>query len=443
MILHSANLQPNPSAEDKQEKSPGRVFTGRLGNGMDVIVIPDHRTPIATHMVWYRNGAVDDPQGKSGIAHFLEHLMFKGTHAHPAGHFSSILAAVGGNENASTSWSYTNYFQRVPKSYLETCMTYEADRMTGLILTDEIVDMEREVVLVERGMSIDSVPQRILDEAMQAAAFPTGPCGRPIIGWQHEIENLSREDALAYYNRFYTPENAILVVAGDVESEAVMTMAETIYGPIVPTGGALERAVLQAPPVKTRHQLTLTDENVHQSAFSRLHIVPSMTTAGPQAEAFEVLAILLGGGETSYLHDALIVKGRQAIAVGASYWSDVFRDQTPFQIGALPASGVSLAELDDAVDNALETLRRTGFPEGDIQHAKTRVFADAIYQKDSHVSVAMQYGVAASLGLSVDDVTRWQDRIASVTADDIQSALNMLERSTGVTGYLTPVANAV
>ncbi|WQO70468.1 insulinase family protein (plasmid) [Sinorhizobium medicae] len=156
MTFHSENLQLDSPVGEKHETSPDRVFTGRLGNGMDVIVIRDHRRPIATHMVWYRNGSADDPIGKSGIAHFLEHLMFKGTRNHPAGHFSGLLASVGGNENASTSWSYTNYYQQVPKDYLKTCMAYEADRMTGLILTDEIVDMERQVVLAERGMRCDS-----------------------------------------------------------------------------------------------------------------------------------------------------------------------------------------------------------------------------------------------------------------------------------------------
>ncbi|MHC2419620.1 zinc protease [Sinorhizobium meliloti] len=438
MTFHSENLQLDSPVGEKHETSPDRVFTGRLGNGMDVIVIRDHRRPIATHMVWYRNGSADDPIGKSGIAHFLEHLMFKGTRNHPAGHFSGLLASVGGNENASTSWSYTNYYQQVPKDYLKTCMAYEADRMTGLILTDEIVDMERQVVLAERGMCCDSNPENILHEALHAGAFSPDPCGRPIIGWQHEIETLGREDALAYYHRFYTPENAILVVAGDVDPDAVMDMAETIYGAITPTGASFQRSVVRAPPVRTQRLLTLVDENVHQPAFTRIHVVPSMMATGPHAAALKVLAFLLGGGNASYLHEALIVNNRMAISVGASYWSNLFRDLAPFRIDACPAPGVSLTDLDDAIENALEMLRRTGFSADDIQRAKSRIVANAIYQKDDHSNLALQYGVAASLGLSVEDVALWQERIKGVTTEDIRNALTLLERSTGIVGYLTP-----
>ncbi|RVM37588.1 hypothetical protein CN106_35650, partial [Sinorhizobium meliloti] len=264
-----------------------------------------------------------------------------GRHRHPRPSqadrdtYGLVQASVGGNEYASTSWTYTNYYQQVPKDYLKTCMAYEADRMTGLILTDEIVDMERQVVLAERGMGCDSNPENILHEALHAGAFSPDPCGRPIIGWQHEIETLGREDALAYYHRFYTPENAILVVAGDVDPDAVMDMAETIYGAITPTGASFQRSVVRAPPVRTQRLLTLVDENVHQPAFTRIHVVPSMMATGPHAAALKVLAFLLGGGNASYLHEALIVNNRMAISVGASYWSNLFRDLAPFRIDAL------------------------------------------------------------------------------------------------------------
>ncbi|WP_234840901.1 M16 family metallopeptidase [Sinorhizobium meliloti] len=367
-----------------------------------------------------------------------------GRHRHPRPSqadrdtYGLVQASVGGNEYASTSWTYTNYYQQVPKDYLKTCMAYETDRMTGLILTDEIVDMERQVVLAERGMGCDSNPENILHEALHAGAFSPDPCGRPIIGWQHEIETLGREDALAYYHRFYTPENAILVVAGDVDPDAVMDMAETIYGAITPTGASFQRSVVRAPPVRTQRLLTLVDENVHQPAFTRIHVVPSMMATGPHAAALKVLAFLLGGGNASYLHEALIVNNRMAISVGASYWSNLFRDLAPFRIDACPAPGVSLTDLDDAIENALEMLRRTGFSADDIQRAKSRIVANAIYQKDDHSNLALQYGVAASLGLSVEDVALWQERIKGVTTEDIRNALTLLERSTGIVGYLTP-----
>ena len=178
--------------------------------------------PVITHMIWYRNGSADDPVSKSGIAHFLEHLMFKGTSNHPQGKFSELIADLGGQENAFTSNDYTAYFQRVAKEHLDVCMEYEADRMKNLVLSDEEVTPERNVVLEERRMRTDSDPSEQLGEALQAALFTQHPYGRPIIGWSHEIEGLDRTDALAYYDRFYTPENAILVVAGDVEAQEVI-----------------------------------------------------------------------------------------------------------------------------------------------------------------------------------------------------------------------------
>ena len=176
-----------------------------LKNGLEVVVIPDHRAPVVTHMVWYRNGAADDPPGKSGIAHFLEHLMFKGTAAHPKGEFSEYISSIGGQENAFTGPDFTAYFQQVAKEHLKTCMEFEADRMTGLVLTDDVVTPERDVVLEERRMHCDTDPGAQLGEAVQATLFTHHPYGVPIIGWGHEIEGLKREDALTYYHRFYTP----------------------------------------------------------------------------------------------------------------------------------------------------------------------------------------------------------------------------------------------
>ena len=243
------------------------VHESKLNNGMDIVVIPDHRAPVVTHMVWYRNGSADDPRGKSGIAHFLEHLMFKGTKKNPQGKFSEMIADFGGQENAFTSNDYTAYFQRVAKDHLSVCMDYEADRMTGLVLTDEIVAPERDVVLEERRMRTDSDPSDQLNEAVQAALFSHHPYGTPIIGWGHEIESLGRDDALSYYNRFYTPENAILVVAGDVEPDQVNALAQQIYGAIPARGEAPKRFRPQEPEPRAHRLVTLADEKVEQPTY--------------------------------------------------------------------------------------------------------------------------------------------------------------------------------
>ena len=194
----TSSSSPNGSAS----RAGPDVSRFQLSNGMDVVVIPDRRSPVVTHMVWYRNGSADDPPTKSGIAHFLEHLMFKGTTKHPQGEFSEVVAELGGRENAFTSNDYTAYFQRVAREHLPTLMEFEADRMTNLVLTDDVVSPERDVVAEERRMRTDSDPGAQLNEAVQATLFPHHPYGTPIIGWMHEIEDLGREDALAYYTRF-------------------------------------------------------------------------------------------------------------------------------------------------------------------------------------------------------------------------------------------------
>ncbi|MBE7219956.1 MAG: insulinase family protein, partial [Caulobacteraceae bacterium] len=319
-MSNGARLGLTPGGDGAETAAATQVVQGKLDNGLDIVVIPDHRAPVVTHMVWYRNGSADDPLGKSGIAHFLEHLMFKGTAKNPAGKFSELVSDLGGQENAFTSNDFTAYFQRIPKEHLAVCMEYEADRMKNLVLTDEVVAPERDVVLEERRMRTDSDPGEILDEAIQAAVYTSHPYGKPVIGWAHEIESLDRSDAFNYYERFYTPENAILIVAGDVEPEATIALAKEIYGPIAPFGAPPRRVRPQEPRPTTHRQVSLADDKVEQPRYQRMHLVPSYRTAAPgEAEAIEVLAFLLGGGQTSLLFKTLVMQDKVAVAAGAHY----------------------------------------------------------------------------------------------------------------------------
>src|SRR5919202_6797938 len=261
------------------EGSGPEVTAFTLDNGLDVVVIPDRRVPVVTHMVWYRNGSADDPQGQSGIAHFLEHLMFKGTERHPAGEFSKVVSGVGGQENAFTSYDYTAYFQRVARDHLGTMMAFEADRMSGLVLDDAVVAPERDVVLEERRMRVETDPAAQLSEAMAASLFVHHPYGLPIIGWMHEIEGLNREHALAYYERFYTPENAILVVAGDVKPDEVRRLADKTYGLVAPDGGRPERLRPREPDPRAARHIDVADPKVEQPTLQRLYLTPSARTA--------------------------------------------------------------------------------------------------------------------------------------------------------------------
>ena len=413
----------------------------RLANGLDVVVIPDHRAPVVTHMVWYRNGSADDPPGKSGIAHFLEHLMFKGTATQKMGAFSERVTELGGQENAFTSNDYTAYFQRVAKEHLSEMMAFEADRMTGLVLTDEIVAPERDVVLEERRMHCDADPGSQLSEAVQAALFTHHPYGKPVIGWGHEIEGLTREDALAYYHRFYTPQNAILVVAGDVEADDVRALAERHYGPVKPFAGAVTRRRSQEPPPVARRAVSVEDEEVEQPSWQRCYITPSTRTgAKGVSEALEVLAQVLGGGHNGALYKALVIDKKVAVGAGSYYMGSAI-DDTRFLIYTVPAPGTSLAAMDGEVDAALRAFIASGVDPDALRRAKTRLIAEVIYAQDSQASLARWVGAALAIGESLDELSGWPERIDAVTAEAVvEAASKWLEPRRGVTGHLSPLA---
>ncbi len=410
-----------------------------LTNGLEVVVIPDHRAPVVTHMVWYRNGAADDPVGKSGIAHFLEHLMFKGTEAHPKGAFSEYIAGVGGVENAFTGPDFTAYFQQVAKEHLKTCMEFEADRMTGLVLTDDVVAPERDVVLEERRMHCDADPGAQLNEAMQATLFTHHPYGTPIIGWAHEIEGLGREDALAYYARFYTPENAILIVAGDVDAAETRVLAERYYGPVRPRGLTPKRSRPKEPAPVARRLVVVNDDKVEQPSWQRCYLAPSYCTAAPGvSDALEVLAHLIGGGQTALLYRKLVLDEKKALAAGAYYMGSAL-DDTRFFLYVVPATGVALPDLDAEVDRALAGLLADGIDAAELERAKTRLVAEAIYAQDSQFALARWYGASLATGQTIRDVQEWPQRIEAVRAEDVLAAARQwLDRRRAVTGYLLP-----
>jgi len=428
---------PNAGAGEGQAGHSGpRVDHFTLDNGMEVVVIPDQRAPVVTHMVWYRNGSADDPRGKSGIAHFLEHLMFKGTHSRAQGEFSHLVAELGGQENAFTSYDFTAYFQRVAREHLGVMMEFEADRMTNLNLTDEVVAPEREVVMEERRMRTDADPASQLDEAINAALFTHHSYGVPIIGWGHEIETLNREDALAYYRHFYTPENAILVVAGDIEAPEVEALARQTYGKIPARGAAPQRHRQREPEPRAERIVKLADSKVEQPQFERVYLVPSAHTAEPgESEALDVIAHHLGGGQTSLLFRRLVLERKIAVSAGAYYYSDAV-DESRFYVFALPAEGVSLEELERGLDDVLAELKRDGISAADVERASTRLVADAVYAQDNQASLARWFGAALANGGTVQDVLGWSARIEAVTPEDVAKAMKWLQKRRAVSGFL-------
>ncbi|WP_431309515.1 M16 family metallopeptidase [Bradyrhizobium liaoningense] len=436
-LLSTSVLSAGTSlAQTTVTSAPPASFT--LSNGMQVVVIPDHRTPVVTEMIWYKVGSADETPGKSGLAHFLEHLMFKGTSKHPAGEFSQTVLRVGGNENASTSVDYTNYYQRVPKEQLPTMMEFEADRMTGLVLKDENVLPERDVVLEEYNMRVANNPDARLNEQIMAALYLNHPYGRPVIGWHQEIEKLDREDALAFYRRFYAPNNAILVIAGDVDAAEIRPLVERNFGSIPAQPAIPARRVRpQEPEPAAPRTVTLADPRVEQPSMRRYYLVPSATTAAAgESAALDVLAQLMGSGSNSYLYRALVVDKPLAVSANASY-SSISLDPTQFAISAAPKPGVSFAEVEQAVAGVIASVAQNPIRAEDLERVKTQLIAEAIYAQDNQAVLARWYGGALTTGLSIEDIRSWPDRIRAVTAEQIRAvAQKWLEKKRSVTGYL-------
>jgi zinc protease len=420
-----------------QANSKPEIGHFTLANGLEVVVVPDRRAPVVTHMVWYKVGAADETPGKSGLAHFLEHLMFKGTEKNPAGKFSKTVSFVGGQENAFTTQDYTGYFQRVSRDNLRTLMEFESDRMTGLVLTDDQVMPELKVVLEEQNQRVANNPRARLNEQISAALYLNHPYGKPVIGWRHEIEKLNRADALAFYKRFYTPNNAVLVVAGDVTTGEIRTLAEATYGKVPKVTEIAPRHRPQEPAQVSPRRVTLADPQVQQPSLSRAYLVPSSSTAKKgEAEALEVLSFILGHGNTSRLYRTLVVDRELAVSAGGWY-SGTALDSTQFGVYGSPKPGVDLPKLEEAIDAVIDDVLAKGVTPLEVERAKNRLIADAVYAQDSQATMARWYGAALTTGSTVESVQDWPDRIRAVTTDEVNAAAKAwLDKRRSVTGYL-------
>jgi zinc protease len=435
-LISLVTFSAGAAAQTTFASEPPASFT--LPNGLQVVVIQDHRTPVVTQMIWYKVGSADETPGKSGLAHFLEHLMFKGTAKHPAGEFSQAVLSIGGNENAFTSVDYTGYFQRVPREQLASMMDFEADRMTGLVLKDENVLPERDVVLEEYNMRVANNPEARLNEQIMAALYLNHPYGRPTIGWHPEIEKLSREDALAFYRRFYAPNNAILVVAGDTDVNEIRPMVEQTFGKVPAQPDIPVRRVRpQEPEPVAPRTVTLADPHVEQPSVQRYYLVPSATTAAPgESAALDVLAQLMGSGSNSYLYRALVVDRPLAVNANASYQGTSL-DPSQFSISVAPKSGVEFSQVESVVDNVIAGVAQNPARAEDLERVKTQLIAEAIYAQDNQATMARWYGGGLTTGLSIEDIRSWPDRIRAVTAEQVRAAAQKwLDKKRSVTGYL-------
>jgi zinc protease len=421
------------------------VTTATLDNGMEVVVIEDHRAPVAVHMVWYKTGSADEAPGVSGVAHFLEHLLFKATDDMESGEFSRVVAENGGTDNAFTSYDYTAYHQRVAADRLGLMMQMEADRMNDLRLTPEDIETERQVILEERSQRVDSDPGSIAQEQMRAALFLNHRYGQPVIGWRHEMEALDLEDVLNTYDLWYSPNNAIVVVAGDVEPDEVIAMAEQHYGSIPAEPGLPERVRQQEPPQLAARRVVYEDPRVAQPYMVRSYIAPARNP-GEQEEAAALvyLAEVLGGSSfTSVLARELTFGSDIALGSGAGYSGTALDDAT-FGISVTPRPGVTLEEAEAAMDAALAEFLEKGVDPEQMERIRTQLRASEIYALDNVEGLANRYGAGLATGLSVDDIQAWPEILQAVTAEDVMAAAReVLDMRSSVTLYVSPPAEPV
>ncbi len=408
-----------------------------LDNGMQVIVIEDHRAPVVVQMVWYRAGSAEEPAGRSGIAHFLEHLLFKGTDNLKPGELSSTVAANGGSDNAFTSYDYTAYYQRVAADRLELMMRMESDRMVNLRLGEEEIATERAVIIEERNQRTENDPAALFREQKNAAQYLNHRYGVPVIGWRHEMEQLGLEDALNFYKTYYAPNNAILVVAGDVQPDEVKALAETYYG-VLPANPDLPKRIRPTePPQTSARRMTFHDPRVAQPYVGRSYLAPERNAgAQEEAAALTLLAEILGGGTTSVLAEKLQFEAQKAVYV-AAYYRGMSLDATTFEFVVVPAVGVSLEEAEAALDTALADFLTEGIDADQLARLKMQIRASEIYARDDVESTANRYGRALTQGLTVEDVQAWPGILQAVTEEDILAAArSVLDKRQSVTGWL-------
>tara|TARA_R110000796_G_scaffold14152_3_gene46375 strand:+ start:3715 stop:5058 length:1344 start_codon:yes stop_codon:yes gene_type:complete len=408
-----------------------------LDNGMEVVVVEDHRAPSVQQMVWYRAGSADEPKGSSGVAHFLEHLLFKATDKMEAGEFSATVAKNGGRDNAFTSYDYTAYFQRVASDRLELMMQMESDRMKNIRLTPENIATERNVIIEERNQRTENDPGALFREQMNAAQYLNHRYGTPVIGWMHEMRELDLKDAIDFYDLYYSPNNAILVVSGDVQPDEVLRLAKQYYGVIPANPDLPERLRTQEPPQTAERRMTFRDDRVAQEYVSRSYLAQERDPGDQKtAAALTMLAEILGGGTTSYFAEKLQFDTPIA-TYSAAFYNGQALDDTTFNVIVVPQPGVALQEAEDAMDAAIASFMKKGVDPDQLDRIKQQIRAEQIYARDDADSVANRYGSALAIGLTVQDVQDWPDVLEAVTAEDImQAAKDVFNREASVTGWL-------
>lgn len=416
--------------------SSAEITTFKLKNGMQAIVIPNKKVPAVSHMVWYRVGAVDEVPGKTGLAHYLEHLMFKGTKEMNPGEFSKTVAINGGNDNAFTSFDYTAYFQAISKNHLEMLMKMESDRMQNLKVPEKEALSERDVILEERSSSIDNDPGDQLREKMRTALFGDNhPYGKSVIGWRADMEKLTISDAMSFYKKHYAPNNAILVVSGDVDPENVKKLAEKTYGKIkakeIP-----ERVKPETVSLLENKIIHMKDERVKVPELRRFYLAPSLNSENSElALPLSVLSYILGGGETSRLYKSLVVDNKIAASSSSSY-DEFSLNQTIFSIFTMPKKPEDIEKTNELIDKEIQKIIDNGVTAEEIEIAVNNVKASVIYSRDSLRGLGYIYGQALASNVDRSYIDDFAKNIEKVTSEQIQEAAKLVLKNNYVSGVL-------
>ena len=416
----------------------GNVTSFSLENGMRVVVVEDHRAPVVTHMVWYRAGASDENSGKSGIAHLLEHLLFKETENVENGEFSQTVAALGGSDNAFTSQDYTAYYQRVSKQYLDLMMYYESDRMKNLKISELDFNTEVKVVIEERSQRTDSKPGALFNEQNMASLYLNHPYGVPIVGWRHELDDLVLEDAIDFYKTYYSPNNAILIVSGDVDPKNVQILANKFYGSLENTIYLDVRKRPAEPPQIVERRLIFEDERVSQPYITRTYLAAERDPGQQrEAAALTLLADLIGSdGIQSILGKTLQLDNKKAIYTNA-YYNGLSYDDTNFSLIVVPNNDVTLLDIEAELDKVINTFISKGIDEDHLERIKFQYKAQQIYSLDSAYSQARRFGVALTSGLTIEDVLAWPKIIQDIkSAEILAAAVSLFKKESSVTGWI-------
>ncbi len=393
----------------------------KLDNGLKIFVQEDHRSPVVVSQVWYRAGSIDEVNGKTGVAHVLEHMMFKGTKKVPAGQFSRLIAAAGGKENAFTSADYTCYFQQLEKSKLPLSFELEADRMANLQLTKEEFDKEIKVVMEERRWRTDDKPQAMVNEAFQGTVYRAHPYARPVVGFMNDLENMTYEDAREWYNDWYAPNNATLVVVGDVKADEVYKLAQQYFGKLKPK--VLPARKPQVEPAQIGERNIIVKAPAKQPYILMGYHVPAVSDPDKDWEpyALEVLAGVLSGNSAARLNQSLVRDTRLAVDVSAGYDLLSRGRLSLFELDGTPSEGKTVAELETALLQQIEKIKTSGVTNEELDRVKAGVIAADVYQRDSMFYQAMQIGTVETIGFSWKILDAYQAKLRAVTSEQIQA----------------------